>query len=58
MMGPEKINRALSLKWQIEEDVYYPKMLQIEDLVKKRKYVAQKMCQFPLILHLYFNNLK
>lgn len=25
----------MSVEWQIEEDVYYPKMLQIEALVKK-----------------------
>lgn len=29
--GTSKTNRALSVEWQIEEDVYYPKMLQIED---------------------------
>lgn len=33
--GTSKTNRALSLEWQIEEDVYYPKMLQIKDHVKK-----------------------
>lgn len=44
--GTSKTNRALSVERQIEKD--YHKMLRIED----------QMCQFPLILHLYFINLK
>lgn len=46
--GTSKTKRALSVERQIEEDGYDPKTLRIED----------QMCQFPLILHLYFINLK